>query len=547
MRLKKFLSAALSAAMLISSVSFGGTVVQATQERGENIAESNKIVAHSGNDGSFTINYAMDGEGNNNSNDNYRWLSQIRLKGNAYQQGDAAYIVFDMGENGPRSYEEIKIRFHNRAYATDYKIYTKDENNYGNAQHGINPANDGWVEIDHFTGRTTGDPTFPIDTFGKKTDTGRYLLFYFSDMRKNIAGVSDSISVREIEIYHKPIDSVAMDNEALSLKVGETSQLAVTISPEDATYKDVEWSSEDSDKVAVSEDGTVTAKATGTVAITATCKDDRTKTAICTVTVTPNVDKSDLEKALEEARALIEADYTESSWSLLQEVVEEANNVYQAQDSTQNQIDDAAAAIRETINALVRVYKVTVVNGDSTTVVDRGEYGKFVTVIAPEAPEGQIFAGWKNGDVTVSTKESYSFYLVGDVTLTATYQNAGQEVVQSPGAMLSNVLFKETTAGKYRVSFVCQLSMPEGYELQEAGVFWSKTNMSSLHNEDGTAASGARKVNAKSTNNQYQYVININNVPSGFTLYQEVFAKVKNTATGEFSWVYTTVTPVKVP
>lgn len=333
----------------------------------------------------------------------------------------------------------------------------------------------------------------------------------------------------------------------MSLKVGETSQLAVTISPEDATYKDVEWSSEDSDKVAVSEDGTVTAKATGTVAITATCKDDRTKTAICTVTVTPNVDKSDLEKALEEARALIEADYTESSWSLLQEVVEEANNVYQAQDSTQNQIDDAAAAIRETINALVRVYKVTVVNGDSTTVVDRGEYGKFVTVIAPEAPEGQIFAGWKNGDVTVSTKESYSFYLVGNVTLTATYQNAGQEVVQSPGAMLSNVLFKETTAGKYRVSFVCQLSMPEGYELQEAGVFWSKTNMSSLHNEDGTAASGARKVNAKSTNNQYQYVININNVPSGFTLYQEVFAKVKNTATGEFSWVYTTVTPVKVP
>ena len=67
-------------------------------------------------------------------------------------------------------------------------------------------------------------------------------------------------------------------------------------------------------------------------------------------------------------------------------------------------------------------------------------------------------------------RKSYSFYLVGNVTLTATYQNAGQEVVQSPGAMLSNVLFKETTAGKYRVSFVCQLSMPEGYELQEAGV-----------------------------------------------------------------------------
>lgn len=113
--------------------------------------------------------------------------------------------------------------------------------------------------------------------------------------------------------------------------------------------------------------------------------------------------------------------------------------------------------------------------------------------------------------------------------------------------MLSNVLFKETTTGKYRVSFVCQLSVPEGYELEEAGIFWSKTSLASLHNADGNAVSGARKVNAKSTNRQYQYTININNVPSEFTLYQEVFAKVKNTKTGEYSWVYTTVKPVTVP
>lgn len=53
MRLKKFLSAALSAAMLISCVSFGGgTVVQAAGEM--NIARNLQISAYSGTEGDFS-------------------------------------------------------------------------------------------------------------------------------------------------------------------------------------------------------------------------------------------------------------------------------------------------------------------------------------------------------------------------------------------------------------------------------------------------------------------------------------------------------------
>lgn len=548
MKLKKILSGALSASMLISCMSFGGgTVVQATTERGENIAEASQIISHSGNDGIYTIDHVMDGEGNDEQDNHERWLSKIRLKGNEHQTGDAAYIVYDLGENGPRSYEGLHIRFHNQAYATDYKVYTSDKNTYTeNEMKNLNPEQNGWTELDHKIRQSSEYRRYPLDTRPGQTNTGRYLLFYFSQMRTDLSGVSDSISIREIEIYHKPIDSITLP-ETLELEVDATSQLTATILPEDATYQDVTWSSEDPDKVAVSEDGIVTAKAEGTVVITATCKDDKTKTATCRVTVAPNVNKNDLAKVLEEARALTETDYTEASWSILQEAVTEADRVYQAQDSTQGMVDDAAATVREAINGLVRVYKVTVVNGDDVKVVASGEYGKFVTVTAPKAPAGQIFAGWKNGEVTVSTKESYSFYLVGNVTLTATYQSADEEIVQNPGAMLSNVLFRKTAENKYRVSFVCQLSVPDGYELHEAGIFWSKTEMSSLHNGDGTAVSGARKVNARSTNRQYQYTIDINNVPSGYTLYQEVFAKVKNKATGEFSWVYTTVKSVTVP
>lgn len=567
MRVKKILAATLAGTMFFSGIAFtevGATEVQAISGEsqiagriaGQNIANNSGIVAYSGEeDRTHLHTYLMDGTGNNGVNDDSRWLSGVELKNGVTPiEGNTAYIVYDLGENGPRSYEGMKLRFHNKAFATKYKIYTKDTNNYDSMQTSIDPESDGWRVVDTFERENYDrNTTYPLDELGKQTGLDRYILFCFTDM--NLRGgttVSNQISIREIEIYHQAITSITLP-ESKDMTVGASETLEVTIAPSDATYQDVVWSVEtiksadesEGDVVTVSDEGQVTANRPGKACVTVTAKDDVTKTASCVVTVQEN--KGDLNLAIEEASKLVQDNYTEESWMVFADALEGAKGVQDDIFATRAQIEGAINTLMEAQNALVRVYKVTVVNGDSTTVVDRGEYGKFVTVIAPEAPEGQIFAGWKNGDVTVSTKESYSFYLVGDVTLTATYQNAGQEVVQSPGAMLSNVLFKETTAGKYRVSFVCQLSMPEGYELQEAGVFWSKTNMSSLHNEDGTAASGARKVNAKSTNNQYQYVININNVPLGFTLYQEVFAKVKNTATGEFSWVYTTVTPVKVP
>lgn len=114
MRLKKFLSAALSAAMLISCVSFGGgTVVQAAGEM--NIARNLQISAYSGTEGDFPVSSVNDGRGDDTQNDNYRWFSKEALKGSG-ARGNAAYLIFDLGENGPRSFSGIDIRFHNMAY-----------------------------------------------------------------------------------------------------------------------------------------------------------------------------------------------------------------------------------------------------------------------------------------------------------------------------------------------------------------------------------------------------------------------------------------------
>jgi hypothetical protein len=368
----------------------------------------------------------------------------------------------------------------------------------------------------------------------------------------NMGDIEAKLAVLEEAVkglkLHVPVAGVRLDQSALTLKVNETAALVATVEPEGAENKAVTWESNNAGVASVS-DGTVTATGVGTAVITVKSAENQELTATCTVTV--QADKTELSDLIAEANKLQAENYETTAWEEFRATVTEAETVRDNVSATEQMVSDAVLALNDALIAVEnhRVYKVTVVNGETSesAVVDSGAYGKYVTVTAPKASEGQVFAGWKNGEVTVSTKESYSFYLVGDVTLTATYQDAGQEVVQEPGAMLSNVLFKETTTGKYRVSFVCQLSVPEGYELEEAGIFWSKTSLDSLHSVDGNAVSGARKVNAKSTNRQYQYTININNVPSGFTLYQEVFAKVKNTETGAYSWVYTTVKPVTVP
>ena len=80
------------------------------------------------------------------------------------------------------------------------------------------------------------------------------------------------------------VTSVALNKSELSLYTGQSEILTATVQPEDATNKNVTWSS-DKPEVATVENGEVTAKAAGTATITVTTEDG-TKTASCTVTVT---------------------------------------------------------------------------------------------------------------------------------------------------------------------------------------------------------------------------------------------------------------------
>lgn len=79
------------------------------------------------------------------------------------------------------------------------------------------------------------------------------------------------------------VENVSLNKDSLTLEEGATEQLKATITPADATYRNIIWTSSNDSVASVDNSGNVTAKSIGTAVITATTKDG--KSAACTVTV----------------------------------------------------------------------------------------------------------------------------------------------------------------------------------------------------------------------------------------------------------------------
>ena len=81
-----------------------------------------------------------------------------------------------------------------------------------------------------------------------------------------------------------PVEAMKMNKKNVSLDIGEAVVLETKVSPSDATVKTVKWYSEDDSIAVVSDDGTVSAKNSGTVVIYA-ISDDGYYRSTCEVTV----------------------------------------------------------------------------------------------------------------------------------------------------------------------------------------------------------------------------------------------------------------------
>ena len=109
-----------------------------------------------------------------------------------------------------------------------------------------------------------------------------WLSCYFAasnDGQQTAAGVAGGLRswglpVRPVysgEVVH--VTGVALNESSLQIEMGSTAQLIATVTPEDASNKQVVWTSSDESIATVSEDGVVSGVSVGTAVITATTVD----------------------------------------------------------------------------------------------------------------------------------------------------------------------------------------------------------------------------------------------------------------------------------
>ncbi len=124
-----------------------------------------------------------------------------------------------------------------------------------------------------------------------------------------------------------PVETVIVAPETLALKPGEGADLTATVLPADATDQTVVWTSSDEAVATVSETGHVTAVATGSAIITATCGG---QAGTCDVNVGVFY-AEDFEEGLPSDWILIDADGDGKNWTSL--VGSNPNNILGHDDS----------------------------------------------------------------------------------------------------------------------------------------------------------------------------------------------------------------------
>jgi uncharacterized protein YjdB len=89
-------------------------------------------------------------------------------------------------------------------------------------------------------------------------------------------------NIKKIETL---VSSIKLNNTTIELDKGETATLSATVSPSNATIKDIIWESANPQVAIVDQSGTVTALSPGTTTITATANDGSGVSASCNVVV----------------------------------------------------------------------------------------------------------------------------------------------------------------------------------------------------------------------------------------------------------------------
>ena len=249
------------------------------------------------------------------------------------------------------------------------------------------------------------------------------------EVKQKNGELSHTITVNQAQRI--AVTSVELNKTSLRINVGESETLVATIKPENATDKDVTWSSSDSAIATVDETGKVTAVKEGSATITAKAGE---KTAECKVNVYVAVTSIELNKT---ALSLIEGE----SETLIATVKPD-----NATDKTVtwSSSDEKIATVKDGKVTAVKVGEATITAkaGDksaeckvtvspvpvSSVTLDKTslelEIGQKATLVATVKPDNAAdkTVTWSSSDTKIATVDANGDVFaigIGDVTITA--------------------------------------------------------------------------------------------------------------------------------
>lgn len=333
--------------------------------------------------------------------------------------------------------------------------------------------------------------------------------------------------------------SVSLDQTYVTMTAGASATQKLTATVKNATDSTIDWATNNPD-VATVDNGVITAVSAGEATITATSKEDKTKSASCTVVVNATPSTDTLKALITEGEKKVSENnqgkphYSSASLKKLMEELTAAKKLTTSTDSEAVAAEEAK--LRTALNDLVRLYKITIKSGEgnlgdlSLTAVDNdGEYAgnntentekciyvpmfSRVKVTAPGTANNKNFANWQmlpeteptpkgiSGTVMCTTT-NYTFYVVGDMTLEASY------IEEEPEVNIFCVGRYLTSLGK--ISFVAKRSVDKSYRVIEHGIIITdQTGWDNLYKNNTNAmvkgATRTKKSIAKGTANNGTY------------------------------------------
>ncbi len=234
--------------------------------------------------------------------------------------------------------------------------------------------------------------------------------------------------------FKRPVASVEINSGDLLINIDEEAVINVTVRPDDATVKDIVYSSDNEDVVKIDENGKITTVGAGTAKITVYTKDDPTKYDEITVTVKIPVtdievdkDKITLNKSETEKInvTVIPTNATNKTLEFKSDnenvvTIDEFGNITATGEGTTTIIitSEDNPEVKEIITVNVKIPVERIIVSDDSLELEIGDNDKITAIITPDnATDKDVIFESSNEDI-VKVDEHGNITAVGEGTAT---------------------------------------------------------------------------------------------------------------------------------